>query len=245
MFNEEENRTRAFVRHREETATVTGKVHNFSFINQCIKWLMVCPQKGTKIFCSWHSTKEKWDDFSFYRLKSDYFQSYTLDLGSGDRSCKFPSTSCTCLIAQNIFDASYSENPFIYRGAAALQCWHPHPIVKGEPRQPLEEAHFCLYPWSFSSHYSHLVAMGEWRNLHTRLPLRLNRPVHIHCALLIHLLSTTHKQDPEVLELLHSRQIRAVSAPFSCWQRCFCGTNSHPSHVTLSCQSPHLMLEVN
>lgn len=114
MFNEEENRTRAFVRHREETATVTGKVHNFSFINQCIKWLMVCPQKGTKIFCSWHSTKEKWDDFSFYRLKSDYFQSYTLDLGSGDRSCKFPSTSCTCLIAQNIFDASYSENPFIY-----------------------------------------------------------------------------------------------------------------------------------
>lgn len=28
--------------------------------------------------------------------------------------------------------------------------WHPHPIVKGEPRQPLEEAHFCLYPWSFS-----------------------------------------------------------------------------------------------
>lgn len=97
----------------------------------------------------------------------------------------------------------------------------------------------------FSNHYSHFVAMGEWRNLHTRLPLRLNRPVHIHCALLIHLLSTTHKQDPEVLELLHSRQIRAVSAPFSCWQRCFCGTNSHPSHITLSCQSPHLMLEVN
>lgn len=50
MFNEEENRTRAFVRHREETATVTGKVHNFSFINQCIKWLMVCPQKAQKYF---------------------------------------------------------------------------------------------------------------------------------------------------------------------------------------------------
>lgn len=133
----------------------------------------------------------------------------------------------------------YTEEQQLYND------WHPHPIVKGEPRQPLEEAHFCLYPWSFSSHYSHLVAMGEWRNLHTRLPLRLNRPVHIHCALLIHLLSTTHKQGPEVLELLHSRQIRAVSAPFSCWQRCFCGTNSHPSHITLSCQSPHLMLEVN
>lgn len=206
---------------------------------------MVCPQKAEKIFCWWHSTKEKWDDFSFYRLKSDHFQSYTLDLGSGDRSCKFSSTSCTCLIAQNIFDASYSENPFIYRGAAALQWLTSSPHRQGWAETTFGRSSFLLVSLIFFSHYSHLVAMGEWRNLHTRLPLRLNRPVHIHCALLIHLLSTTHKQDPEVLELLHSRQIRAVSAPFSCWQRCFCGTNSHPSHFTLSCQSPHLKLEVN
>lgn len=178
------------------------------------------------------------------------FQSYTLDLGSGDRSCKFSSTSCTCLIAQNIFDASYSENPLKYRGAAALQ-WAPlrwltsSPHRQGWAETTFGRSSFLLVSLIFFSHYSHLVAMGEWRNLHTRLPLRLNRPVHIHCALPIHLLSTTHKQDPEVLELLHSRQIRAVSAPFSCWQRCFCGTNSHPRHFTLSCQSPHLKLEVN
>lgn len=50
MFNEEENRIRAFVRHREGTATVTGKVHNFSFINQCIKWLVLFPKKAQKYF---------------------------------------------------------------------------------------------------------------------------------------------------------------------------------------------------
>ncbi|MED6270604.1 hypothetical protein CHARACLAT_012099 [Characodon lateralis] len=112
-------------------------------------------------------------------------------------------------------------------GGAAALLRAPHPISKGVPGQPTEEAHFHrLYPGSRSfGHDPKFMAIGEGRNVDRPVnrELRFSAQLSLHhngpaqrphyCGsrtdpsvdLPLHS-SLTHEQDPEILKLLHLRR---------------------------------------
>ncbi len=139
-----------------------------------------------------------------------------------------------------------------------------HPISKGEPSHPTEEAHFGrLYSRSCSfGHYPKLMTIGEGRNkdrpvnrelcLSAQLPLHHDGSVQSphYCRrctdppvdLSLHP-SLTREQDPEILKFLHlgqdlipdpERALQALLAEDHGLE--FGGADSHPGRFTPGCK---------
>ncbi|MEQ2234978.1 hypothetical protein ILYODFUR_036936 [Ilyodon furcidens] len=142
----------------------------------------------------------------------------------------------------------------------------PHPISKGVPGHPTEEAHFSrLYPGSRSfAHDPKFMAIGKWTEqggegtVSAQLSFHHNGPAQRphYCGsrtdqsvnLPLHS-SLTHEQDPQILKLLHLRQelpsnLKRTSHPFPVENHGLRlgGADPHPSRFTLSCELPQRML---
>ncbi|KAK0145384.1 hypothetical protein N1851_015733 [Merluccius polli] len=120
-----------------------------------------------------------------------------------------------------------------------------HPISKGEPSHPAEEAHFGrLHPrsCSFSLHLHHNGSVQSPHYCRCRTDPPVDLPLHP---------PLTREQDPEVLELLHLGQDlipdpESALHPFPVEDHGlgFGGADSHPGHFTLGCVPVQRELEV-